>query len=834
MTVTAARAVSWDMPLMGDDVKAVLNTAITAGGAVRMQSQNVDLIGKSNLDPQLCTGPDGAYQSCQGLFRNQIYPARRLVAAPGAASISTDDGDLNYNKGDLVSAVVKATQDLNLSWRGYGLFTRWLYFYDAVNADFTEYHPNRITPQNYLQVGRQAPGLPASAQQFLRGVLSNPAAFLANPFSVGEIVLDARPFGQPGPNGTYLVYGPGGVVRQQRAGGEERREIGSNLQWLDAYVYGSLPLWEDKSLSFKLGRQTVSWGESTTLVLNSINQANPINANNFYRIGRQVEEVFTPVAMADFSFEPVSNYNVEAFYQLEWKGDESVAPGSFFSDNDIGTNNIGNTVSGNNGNVAEDPGRVGTPLDSPLAGLSNTTSTLRRVPDAVPSAAGQYGLALKHYFEKIGSGLEVGLYFMNYHSRLPLASFYADNPSCARRDGNALGNDATGLVSFLQDCPDIPLIHSLLHPGEPAQYATSSAAPLDSARFQLEYPRDIKLYGVGFNTTVGDWSIQGEVAYRPNLPLQVALPDLAFAAFGPSLTSCHDRAVGCTGSAALGNIGIGYAEDGSTINYGSSDFVPAAGTTAYPDLINVGVGHIPGSARAFPSFVIPYRGGQIGDNPACPKGMRDSDYHPGIPCYIRGYEREQVYQFNFGTTRVLGPGENPFGADQVTLVSEWGATWVPYLPALDRLQFQAPGAYYHASAGADGSGADGSRQACSTNPACSIGPDGLRFNPHQQDPKGYPTSVSWGYRIISLLSYENVLPRIGLRPAIVWAQDVQGTSPGPGGNFVMGSKEAQTLLELRYLQSLSLTAGYTWYFGGGQYNTLKDRDYLQFFARYQF
>jgi len=460
----AVLAVSWDVPVGSSDLQATVNTAVTAGGAIRMQSQSSSLIGKSNLNPQLCTGPNGAYQSCQGLFRNQIYPAQRLVAAPGAASINNDDGDLNYNKGDLVSAVGKITQDWTLSWKGVKFFTRWLYFNDPVNNNFTEYHPNRITPENYLQVGRQTPGLTASAGQSLLQALSNPAALAANPAAVGGLLLNSRPYGQPGPNGTYIVYGPGGVVRNKRAGGQERSEIGNGLQWLDAYVAGAVPLWDDKALTIKVGRQTVSWGESTTLVINSINQANPVNVNNFYRVGRQIEEVFIPINMVDFSFEPLDGYNLDAFYQLEWKSVESAAPGSFFSDLDIGTGNIGNSVMTSLGNVAEDPDRIATPLDSPLAGLSNTTSAIRRLPDANPNAAGQFGVALKHNFEDLGNGLEMGLYFMNYHSRLPLASFYAANPSCARKAGNTRNNDATDLGSFLQDCPDIPFVHSLLNP----------------------------------------------------------------------------------------------------------------------------------------------------------------------------------------------------------------------------------------------------------------------------------------------------------------------------------------------------------------------------------
>ena len=115
-----------------------------------------------------------------------------------------------------------------------------------------------------------------------------------------------------------------------------------------------------------------------------------------------------------------------------------------------------------------------------------------------------------------------------------------------------------------------------------------------------------------------------------------------------------------------------------------------------------------------------------------------------------------------------------------------------------------------------------------------IGPDGLRFNPHQADLSAFPDRLSWGYRLITRFNYENVLPGIGLHPALAWAQDVQGTSPGPGGNFIAGRKQADLLLETRYRAALSLNLGYTWYFGAGACNPLHDRDYAQIYLKYQF
>ena len=71
-------------------------------------------------------------------------------------------------------------------------------------------------------------------------------------------------------------------------------------------------------------------------------------------------------------------------------------------------------------------------------------------------------------------------------------------------------------------------------------YRADDLVKLDSGPFFFDYPKNIKLYGLSFNTTVGDYSIQGEVAYRPNLPVQVSVIDVAFAAAQPFLTRCHD------------------------------------------------------------------------------------------------------------------------------------------------------------------------------------------------------------------------------------------------------------------------------------------------------
>ncbi len=804
-----ASALDFDVPLPfgADGIHAALNTTLTAGVGFRTQGQNVNLIGKGELNPNVCGTAPGSlgtiyYQDCQGVFRDQSYPAARLSQVPGAYSMNHDDGDLNYNKGSFFQAPLKVTPDLTLTYGKFGVFARALYFYDFVNNDKMERHPDEITPDNVNSVGRvgtQIPGLSTLGQ--LLGNVGVPIKLL-----------------------NQRLYGPGGYVRTKRTDGEELRQSGTNLQYLDSYFYGKLPIpyTDDKELSFKIGRQSVSWGESTTLVFNSINAANPINANNFYRIGNQTEEDFTPINMIDMSFSPIENVTVEGFYQLEWQPTEAQTPGTYFSSNDIGTNGTGKFLNLSFGGGADDPYNLGYPLDNPLGLITYTSLAAQRARDMEPRTSGQFGVKLDYYADWLNQGTDLSLYYENYHSRLPYLGFFATQTSCAKQ--------STSLVPFLTACPNSPLATSLT-----GGSGRSDAVPLNTAQFFLEYPEDIHLIGASFNTTVGEYSLQGELAYRPNLPMQVSTPDLAFAAFAPTLTNCSQQSQHCLGTGINNSLGasIGNAPNGGVKVYGSSDYVTnAAGTPgSYADTYNLIVGHLPGSARAFPNFVIPYRGGVVGQNPATDLSKPLNRSNPG---YIQGYERFQMLQLDLGITRVLGASDNPFGADQIIVLGEVGFDYSPDFPKLDLLQIEGPATALSATAGADGSGANGSKQACSNIPDCSYGADGLRFNPHQQDLTGFVDAFSWGYRVIALASYENVLRNVGLHPALVLKQDIQGTSPGPGYEFVAGRKEVDTLLETRYKSSLSFNLGYTWYWGGGAYNLLSDRDFAQAFIKYQF
>jgi hypothetical protein len=834
LAAPAVHAIQFELDV-GDGINGTLNTTMTAGAGWRMQNRSPDLVGKGNLNPNVCGGPSAAFQSCQGVIKDQTHPARALSSSQGQAFLNADDGNWNYDKGDPTQGVFKVTQDLNMSMGDYGIFAKWLYFYDFVNNDFMEFHPNWITNENRNRVGST---------------------------------------GDDNSNSTFnRTYGPGEPTRRKRTDGETLRQIGTDLQMMDYYVYGQvgLPFSEEGKLTFKIGNQTINWGESTALVINSLNQVNPVNANNLLRVGFDLSELFVPTGMVFASVEPFESATIEAFYGYEWKPLEIPAPGSFFSFADLGTNDAVDYASISFGGPAEDPevcnvldanGNVvgtgtgsnplsgcGSPTNNPLSGLTNTALTIRRLDDHEARDDGQYGVSFKYFADWLNNGTELAFYFMNYHSKLPYVSFYSTVASCARREGNALDLDVTNGAELLSACPDLPTAH----PGDDdgARAAASNAVPIDTVRFQLEYPEDIKLFGFSFNTTVGDISLQGEVAYRPDMPLQVDLQDLTFHALGPMLTRCHDRTITATSPQpdSCGTVGtgsttsVGQDPSGNNVNYDTSNFDPYPGMTAFPDTFNLAVGAGVGSARSFPSFIGAYRGVGPGETPP--------------NSYIRGWEEFDVYQFNLGATYVQGATDNVIGADQLIWLFEVGAQWVPQLPGTDKLQIEAPGTFYHASAGADGSMTGNYAQDCAHTPDCNYSGytasgallgdctqaqldantgcgDGLRFNPHQEPAEGYADKFSTGIVVVSLIRYESVFPGVSFAPFTLFQYDVKGTSTDVAAQFQEGRKDIAFLFEIRYKESFSLTPGYMWFTGAGKYNLQADRDQALIYAKYLF
>ncbi|WP_137823104.1 DUF1302 domain-containing protein [Pseudomonas sp. D(2018)] len=255
--------------------------------------------------------------------------------------------------------------------------------------------------------------------------------------------------------------------------GRDNAAKSSGAQLLDAFVYHNYLL-GDLPGSARAGKQVVSWGEST-FIANGINAINPTDVAAFRRPGSEIKEGLIPVNMLYATQGLTENLSVEAFYQLEW--DKTVLDncGTFFgSDTAPKGCDLGMTTFGTD--FDRDPARYG---------------WVPRLPDDEARDGGQFGVAMRWLVPALND-TEFGFYAMNYHSRTPESVWTVGAPSLA---------------------------------------AISGAPGPATARYQLAYPEDIRLYGISFATTLPDGTaLSGEISHRPNMPLSLNGTDVSTAA----------------------------------------------------------------------------------------------------------------------------------------------------------------------------------------------------------------------------------------------------------------------------------------------------------------
>ncbi len=801
--------VDWDF---GSGITGTINTELSLGAQWRMEDRANHLIGKANLNPNLCIS------SCQGhtfdegqtdikllgitLAETDIPgegPAANQLAvdAPGSFSANNDNGNLNYDKYDLTQGILKFKQDINLAYNDWTFFSRYYVFYDFENASRQNFRPNVVTPAT------------VAAQE----------ARVAN--------------------GEFGGASPGQPVNLRR-NSRDREQNGYDIRLLDFYVTGYVPFIGDRDLTVKIGKQQINWGESTVVIVNSLNTFSAPDLNALFRPAfLNLDEVLRPVPAISLGTDITDTWSTEVFYQFAWEGVEIPAPGNFMSFLDVGTNNNVDSVNLGFGKVAEDPDRIGRAEQTLLTAVSNIHGDIQLLPQNEPKGGGQYGIALNHYAEWLNDGTELRFYAANYHSRLPYLSFYAADLSCA---ANIMptNDGVTGILSTLNPfatagagdgCPNAdagrfiggilagvpvvgqPLVGAAVNNllgtiggpvGGDGTGPLGEAYPLSTAKAILDYPEDIRMFGMSFNTAFGDLSVQGEVSYRPNLPIQIDEIDLAFAALNPAAPK-------------------GCLLPGSGCQPGSRDDSIAFGLPGVAGVVDpIEAANLAGRRHAFPDLVTAYRGREPGS------------IVPGE--YIRGFERFDVAQYILGATYIIGP-KNPLGADQIIMFAELGATHIIDAPDPCELPLDGPGTNTHITAGADGTGtpSGGGFGPCSApGDAVYDAPSGVRFNPTQQDPDGYADDFAWGYRVIAIMRYESVFPGVSFEPIILFADDVRGTAPGPGENFLEGRQNIVANVEMRVGQRWSFSGGYAWFRGAEPYNLISDRDFAQVGMRYRF
>jgi len=174
----------------------------------------------------------------------------------GRASSSTaDDGNLNYDRGDMFSLQVRGIHDLELAADTYGMFTRVKYWYDH-------------------EVGTS----------------DVPHGHAANGYQPNR-KLDTSDF--------------------------ESLAQYSGIEFLDYYVYGSFQLGESP-LELRAGNMVLSWGEST-FIQNGVNVINPFDVTALRKPGSEIKEALLPVGMVYANYGLTYDLSVEGFVQYDWQ-----------------------------------------------------------------------------------------------------------------------------------------------------------------------------------------------------------------------------------------------------------------------------------------------------------------------------------------------------------------------------------------------------------------------------------------------------------------------------------------------------------------------------------
>lgn len=396
--------------------------------------------------------------------------------------INTNDGNRNFDTG-LVSEVFKITSDLEASYQNYGVFIRGTAFYDTQIMDKRNDYYDANTPAQ--------------------------------------------------PSQSY--------PRDNTFTRETRHKAGRDAQILDAYVYGN---WDvaNMPVSGRFGKQVFNWGEGL-YYRGGVNTTNPVDAAKFRLPGSEVKEVLVPVEALSFNVGLTDNLSMEAFYQWNWKETAIDPVGTYFSETDLFADG---------GNTAYSTQTALIPLGGLYSGLSaagigglqggRTVDGSGNIKvasvgsDINAKNDGQFGVAFRYIAEELNS-TEFGFYFINYHAKEP--TIYADLGSYPQLDLAAIQAGATPAIqqsvaaaagvslATLQAVINDPSLNPQLAGAyrDALTGAVGGVATVDvgnSVNARREYAEDIRMYGMSFNTTVGNASVFGELSYRPNLPIGIA------------------------------------------------------------------------------------------------------------------------------------------------------------------------------------------------------------------------------------------------------------------------------------------------------------------------
>lgn len=182
---------------------------------------------------------------------------------------------------------------------------------------------------------------------------------------------------------------------------------------------------------------------------------------------------------------------------------------------------------------------------------------------------------------------------------------------------------------------------------------------------------------------------------------------------------------------------------------------------------------------------------------------------------LSGYRRKDISQLQTSLSQTF---DQVMGAQHMTLQGEVALVQVGGLESRNEARYGRDPVYGPGSLPGNG---------CVSRNTDELNAAGAPLNNASRycSGDGFVTSSAWGYRARAVWEYQQVLPKLTLKPHLGWAQDVAGY--GPDGLFSEGAKAASIGLNAEYQNIYRASLAYSSFFGG-DFNTRTDRDFLLF------
>ena len=545
-----------------------------------------------------------------------------------AGKTNSNDGNLNYDRG-VVSNASKFTTDLDIGTGNFGAFVRATGFIDFENQN-GERERTPLSEDAKERVGKDIELLDA---------------YVTSTFDVGNTIIDAR-IGRHVLNWGESTFIPNGINAINPFDVSKLRRPGSELR------EALLPVW---------------------MASVAVAPTDNLSVEAFYQFDweeTEIDPVGSYYSVTDYvgpgAREAVVSDVAEAFAEDVTEADRRSGFGPLTPA--INADLAGNVL------VHPQLGAIPMPLP-PLASPDPDFASVLRGPDRSPDDAGQWGVALRYLAEELND-TEFGFYAMNYHSRLPFVGAQTSSPQAvqgalaAANAVSAPGSQTRAAIRHLTaetirtavmgavelgliDRADAEAAIASRIEDEIEQGAVDEAVgfvagalAIDryadrtnrSGEYFLEYPEDIRLLGVSFNTALGTsgWALQGEYSLRPDAPLQRAERTVLTEGLSPVITA------------------LGMAACASDPSMEDCPRNPANG------------------------------------QPLPPQFFQDSlNTHVGTyrPRKVQGYVERDVSQIQATATRVFGP---VFGADGLVFLTEAALMHVHGMPDKDVEPLESP------------------------------------------------------------------------------------------------------------------------------------------------